>query len=376
MRLRTLIRTTLVVAAVAAGASTFVGCAPASATPNEREPSEPLPDGVVRIPETSRQFVTVEPAGSGNDSGTLRAPAHVEFRDGAVAQLGAPFEGRVVKINVRTGDAVRADEALVTLDCPEAAAVRAAVDTARVSLREAQAAVEREHRMLDQGIGIEREKIAAETKVSEIEAELARAEASLRFVGAGTGTTVILRAPIAGTVISRKATEGLAVPQGGDPLIEIGDPSALWVVADVFERDLPLVYRDARAHVELPSLQQALDGKVVSIGTVVAAGSRTAPVRIAVAANARPLHPGMYGRADITLAPTTGTLTLPTEAVLLKGRDTVVYVERNPTTFERRTVVVGAPINGRVQVISGVAPGDRIVVRGALLLDGSADQLL
>lgn len=376
MCLRTVIRSALVLAVLAAAASTLTGCAPASATPSEREPSEPPPDGVVRIPETSRQFVTVEPAGDGNDSGTLRAPAHIEFRDGAVAQLGAPFEGRVVKVNVHIGDVVRAGEALVTLDCPEAAAVRAAVDTARVSLREAHTALDREHRMLDQGIGIEREKIAAETKVSELESELARAEASLRFVGAGTGTTVVLRAPIAGTVISRKASEGLAVPQGGDPLVEIGDPSTLWVVADVFERDLPLVRQGATAHVELPSLQQPLDGKVVSIGTVVATGSRTAPVRIAPGASARLLRPGMYGRADINLAPTSGAVTLPTEAVLVKGKDMVVYVEKNPTTFERRTVIVGAPINGRVQVISGVAPGDRIVVRGALLLDGSADQLL
>ena len=376
MRPRILIRSVLAAASMAAAAPMLTGCSPASATTSDREPPEPTPDGVVRIPETSRQFVTVEPAAGGSESGTLRAPAHVEFKDGAIAQLGAPLEGRVVKVHVRTGDVVRPGEPLVTLDCPEAAAVRAAVDTAGASLREAKAALDREHRMLEQGVGIEREKLAAETKVSEIEAELSRAQAHLQFVGAGTGTAVVLRAPIAGTVINRKATEGLAVPQGGDPLVEIGDPSTLWVVADVFERDLPLVRANAVVHVELPSQQQTLDGKVVSIGTVVATGSRTAPVRIGLTSSGKLIHPGMYGRADIALAPADGALTLPTEAVLVKGKDTVVYVEKNPTTFERRTVVVGAPLNGRVQVISGVSPGDRIVVRGALLLDGSADQLL
>jgi cobalt-zinc-cadmium efflux system membrane fusion protein len=127
--------------------------------------------------------------------------------------------------------------------------------------------------------------------------------------------------------------------------------------------------------VELPSIEGTLDGRVASIGTVVSTGLRTAPVRIAVPSEVGHLRPGMYGRAEVSLA-ASGGLTLPIEAVLVKGKDTVVYIERNPTTFERRPIVVGQPVNGRVPVISGVSPGDRIVVRGALLLDGSADQLL
>ena len=127
---------------------------------------------------------------------------------------------------------------------------------------------------------------------------------------------------------------------------------------------------------ELPSIEGTLDGRVASIGTVVSTGLRTAPVRITLPSEVGHLRPGMYGRAEVSLAAVSGGLTLPIEAVLVKGKDTVVYIERNPTTFERRPIVVGQPVNGRVPVISGVSPGDRIVVRGALLLDGSADQLL
>jgi cobalt-zinc-cadmium efflux system membrane fusion protein len=298
----------------------------------------------------------------------------VEFKDGAIAQIGAPLDGRVVKVHVRSGDVVHGGDPLVTLDCPDAAAVRAAVDTATASLREANAALDRERRMLDEGIGIEREKIEAETKVSESDAELARARASAAFVGKGSGTTVVVRAPISGTVTARKATEGMAVQHGGDPLVEIGDPSAVWVIADVFERDLLSVQPGATAQIELP--EGTLHGRVTSIGAVVASGLRTAPVRITLTTEGKPLRPGMYGRAEIAVAADPGRLTLPTEAVLVKGKDTIVYIEKTPTTFERRTVVVGQPVAGRVPVISGLASGDRVVVRGALLLDGSADQLL
>jgi cobalt-zinc-cadmium efflux system membrane fusion protein len=286
------------------------------------------------------------------------------------------MKGRVVRVHVTTGDSVRAGDPLLTLDCPEAANVRAAVDTVTATLREARTALDRERRMLDEGVGVERERLAAETKVAELEAERARALAAVAFVGAGSGTSVVVRAPIAGIVISRKASDGMAVQPGAEPLMEIGDPSTLWVVADVFERDLPLVRQGAAARIELPSLQRMLDGEVTSIGTVVASGLRTAPVRLKVASRDTPLRPGMFGRADIAVADTSGHLTLPIEAVLVKGKDTVVYVQRDANTFERRTVVVAQPVNGRVAIISGLASSDRVVVRGALLLDGSADQLL
>jgi membrane fusion protein, heavy metal efflux system len=367
-----------VIAGTLSTAVALPGCsAPATATTQtERDLPDDLPDGMVRVPEASRQFVVVEAAGPVTEDGALRVPARVEFKDGAVSQVGAPLDGRVVHVHVSTGDTVRAGSPLVTLDCPEAASVRAAVDTANASLLEARASLDRERRMFEEGIGIEREKLAAETKVTELEAELARAEASTSFVGPGAGTAVMLRAPIAGTIITRKATEGMAVQRGTEPLVEIGDPSSLWVVADVFERDLPLVRQGATARVELPSLQQTLAGNVVSVGAVVSSGLRTAPVRISLSLHTTPLRPGMYGRADIAVGHDASSLTLPTEAVLVKGKDTVVYVEKSPTTFERRAVVVGQPLNGRVQVVSGLAPGDRVVVRGALLLDGAADQLL
>jgi len=376
MRLRLGISLWLITSCIAATGLATTGCSSARATPTERELPPPLPDGVVRISDASRQFVVVEPAGSDPTGTTLRAPARVEFKEGAISQLGAPMEGRVVQVHVATGDSVKAGDPLLTLDCPEAANVRAAVDTVSASLREANAALDREQRMIVEGVGIERDRLAAETKVAELEAEHTRALAAVAFVGGGSGTRVVLRAPIAGTVIGRKATQGMAVQQGGEPLLEIGNAATLWVVADVFERDLPQVRQGDVARVELPSIQGTLDGRVISIGSVVSSGLRTAPVRISVPSTDARLRPGMFGRADIAVAGTSGRLTLPIEAVLVKGRDTIVYVQRDATTFERRTVAVSQPVNGRVEIVSGLSAADRVVVRGALLLEGSADQLL
>lgn len=353
------------------------GCASAASTPPGESTSPPpaVEDGVVKLPEASRPFLGVEAVTSSKQSATVDAPARVDFRDGAVSQLGAPLDGRVVAVHAQIGQTVTAGEPLVTLNCPDAAEMRAAVETANANLREARAAVERQARMLQQGVGIERDKIAADTKVSELEAEVTRVRADSEFVGGGSGTTLVIRAPIAGTVINRRANVGMAVQKGGDPLIEIGDASALWVVADVFERDLPLLHDGARADVRLPSLKSSLDGHVSSIGAVVASGLRTAPVRIAIESRGVALKPGMYGRALLQAA--NSDITVPTSAVLIKdGKETVVYVQSEPGVFRRRQVVVGEHIGDRVQIVSGLAPGDLVVVKGALLLDSAADQLL
>lgn len=372
MRPPSLVR--IVRALLLAPASLSLACSStAGATHAARDLPPAPPEGVVRIDDASRRYIVVQDIGGAAVGGTLRVPVRVDFRDGAVSQVGAPFDGRVIGVHAHTGDVVHPGAVLVTLDCPEAAAARAAVATAGASLREARTVLEREKRMLDEGVGTERDTVAAETKVSELEAELARAQASAAFVGEGSGTRVVLHAPAAGTVIARKATEGMAV-QSGEALMEIGNAAALWVVADVFERDLPMMHPGEHARVELPSVSHPLEGRVVSIGTIVASGPRTAPVRIALAGGSG-LHPGMSGRADVAVDATTA-LTLPTEAVLVKGKDTVVYVEKTANTFERRAVSVSPPFNGQVRILSGVTAGERIVVRGALLLDGSAEQML
>jgi cobalt-zinc-cadmium efflux system membrane fusion protein len=332
-------------------------------------------DGAVRLPKSSLQYIQVEAVQTQGGSFDVRVPARVEFRDGAVSRVGAPAGGRVVSIAVKTGDRVRAGEPLLTIAAPDAAAARTALSSARTALREAQAAVDRQNRMMAEGVGIEREQLEAGFRLSQAQAEVDRAEATARVIGDGDGADVVVKAPIAGMVTSLKTSVGAAVAPGGDPLVEVGDPDAVWVVADVNDHDLPLMKEGSTAEVLLAASPTPLPARVVSIGSVVDPSLRTAPVRMALVSPLPGLRPGTFGRARITTIAQGATL--PAEAVLIRGgKDWVVYVAKGDDTFERRSVVAGRPLDGRVQVLSGLAPGDRVVVRGALLLDGSAEQLL
>jgi cobalt-zinc-cadmium efflux system membrane fusion protein len=332
-------------------------------------------DGSIRVPKSSLKYLTIESVQAEGGSFDIRVPARVEFKDGAVSRVGTPAAGRVVAIAVKTGDRVRAGQPLVTIASPDAASARNALASARTALREAQAAVERQGRMMKEGVGIEREKIESEFRLSQAQAEVDRAEATATLVGEGSGADLVIKSPLTGTVIDLKTSIGAAVAPGGDPLIEVGDPDAVWIVADVGDHDLPLITEGARAEVLLSALPSPLPARVVAIGSVVDHALRTAPVRLALASPLPGLRPGTFGRARIKTVAEGATL--PAEAVLIRGgKDWIVYVAKGDDTFERRSVVAGRPLDGRVQVLSGLTPGDRVVVHGALLLDGSAEQLL
>jgi cobalt-zinc-cadmium efflux system membrane fusion protein len=367
-----------------------VACSPAVGETVAFSPptSTPRPDGSVRLAKESRPYVVTRKVELGAASPVVLAPARIAFRDGAVSQVNLPITGRITQIHVKTGDRVKTGDPLVTITSPDAAAARAQLAAATAEHDAAVQEVARQDGMARSGVGVDSERVAAQAKLRQAEAELARAQTTAAMLGGGGGSTVVLRAPIDGTVIARHATVGAVAQPGGDPLIEIGNPSALWVVADVFERELAQVHDGAAVDVELPTRIAPVAGHVVSVGSALTGALRTAPVYIALdptgptGPTAAPgaadpeIRAGMFARAAIK-APAGRSIVLPAEAVLIQdGKTYLVYVKTGDDLFVARKVEVGRSVDGRVEVLNGLAPGEQVVIKGALLLDGAAEQLL
>lgn len=373
-----------------------VACSPAVGETVAFSPptSTPRPDGSVRLAKESRPYVVTRKVELGAASPVVLAPARIAFRDGAVSQVNLPITGRITQIHVKTGDRVKTGDPLVTITSPDAAAARAQLAAAIAEHDATVQEVARQDGMASSGVGVDSERVAAQAKLRQAEAELARAQTTAAMLGGGGGSTVVLRAPIDGTVIARHATVGAVAQPGGDPLIEIGNPSALWVVADVFERELAQVHDGAAVDVELPTRTTPVAGHVVSVGSALTGALRTAPVYIALDSTGPtgPIGPtgptaapgaadpeiraGMFARAAIK-APAGQSIVLPAEAVLIQdGKTYLVYVKTGDDLFVARKVEVGRSVDGRVEVLNGLAPGEQVVIKGALLLDGAAEQLL
>jgi cobalt-zinc-cadmium efflux system membrane fusion protein len=338
-----------------------------------------LPRGQVRIQPASLQVLRIQPVAGERDTAVVWAPARVVFQDDRVTAVGTPAAGRVVEVHARIGDAVRAGAPLATLSSPEASRVRTEQSSAGVELDLARLELRRQRTMFDKGVGIASELAAAEGKVRALSLEAGRARDASAFLGAGAQDRVVLRSPRAGVVVSRTATVGAGAEPGGSALFTVGDPSALWVLADVFESDMQGIGPGAGVQVQLSSLAQPVRGRVERVGAALNDATRRAPVYIAfdrpVAAG---LRPGALAQVGIEVASAPG-LAIPLSAVLIKDeRRSIVYVQRpgDETLFEARDVRLGLPLHGAITVLEGLRAGERIVVQGGLLLDGEASQLL
>lgn len=363
---------------LAALAPSLPGCSEAGAQELEFRPAnaERLEDGALRIREDSRRFVEVAEVGDDAVAALVRAPGRLAFREGAVSEIGPPSDGRVTDVHVRVGERVAAGAPLVTIASPSAAQVRGELARARVLVRAAEAELARQEEMAASGVGVAVDRARAEAELAQARAMLSALSATASSIGRGSAASVVVRAPIGGTVLARRATVGATVEAGGEPLVVLGEPGAVRVVAEVFERELPLVAEGARAHVSIASLRDPAAAIVEAVGGAVDPETRRAPVYLTLEDGgvATQLRAGMYARAEIEVGD--AGIAIPTSAVLVKdGGRTVVFVARDERTFAEREIRVGAPVAGRVPVLSGLERGERVVTRGALLLDGQAEIL-
>ncbi|QSA96616.1 efflux RND transporter periplasmic adaptor subunit [Methylococcus sp. EFPC2] len=329
----------------------------------------------VRLRPESLPYISVTTIEPKPFAGAISAPAHVDFRAKAISSAGTVVAGRISKIHVQVGDKVKAGDPLATLASAEAAQMRSDFLRAKAELEREENHYRRQEEMKRTGVGLEIERLDAEAQRDEARADYTRSLEALRMLGEGSGEEVIVHAPVAGTVLKANAAVGSAV-QPGAALFDLGESSALWIIADVFERDLLLVEKGSRVTIDIPSLDHPITGHVVGESAAIQAELRRASVFIETDSAEVPLRPGMFARVSIQ-ATAPKQIVLPTSAVLIKdGKQTIVYVEIAEGLFEPRNVLVGQAREGMTPVLEGLQGGERVVVKGALLIDAEAAMLL
>ena len=364
----------LVVAALAI-ATVLAGCDVSRATEEKQTLAELLPKGFIHVKPESVKMLDIAAVADPQGVQMAWAPAHVAFVEDRVASVSVPVSARVQTVSAHVGDMVKAGDLLATLVSPDALRTRYDVAAAKTAHDVAVVEAQRQQTMVDKGVGVEVDLRAAQAKVRETSQELARAQGTAALLGSGGGDRIELRAPRSGIVAERKAVVGTSAEPGA-ALFTIGDPQAMNVVAEVFESDLPGIFAGSSVQVEVPQLPKPLKGTVRYLGATLDKESRRAAVVVALSEQNPVLRPGMQAKVGVQLS-NLHEMLIPVSAVLIKDEShSVVYVQHENSQFEARVVTLGRPSRGLVPVISGLKVGEKIVVRGGLLLDGAASQLL
>jgi len=178
-----------------------------------------------------------------------------------------------------------------------------------------------------------------------------------------------ISSPIGGTVIEKMVLEGKYVTEG-ENLYKIADLSTVWMLAEVYEYELPWVRPGQRVEItSLSSPGNASHGTVSFIDPIVNPNSRTIRVRADIPNPERKLKPQMFVNAKLVASLGEKVLAVPKSAVLDTGVRQLVYVDQGNGVYEGREVTLGSEAAGYYAVTKGLSPGERIVVAGNFLID-------
>lgn len=345
-------------------------------------------DGVIRL--TKEQVATAKIAtavvASRAVSSEIVATAEIVPPDDGVARVGPKVPGRLSKLSVGVGDVVKAGQVIALVDSPELGKAKGDYIAALAVARVTRETADREKALFEKKISSERDYRVAEAEATKARAEKEAAEGRLHTLGLSDGqlaqlsadqhssSLVSVTAPIAGTIVERPVSLGQMVEPSAT-LAVIMDLRSVWVLADVYEKDLAQLAPKQKVTARVAAWSdRVFEGEIQSIGAVVDRRSRTVKVRVVMGNTDGALKPGMF--AKVTLAGSSGEprqgLFVPAAAVQRDGDESIVFVPISDHEFQLRKLETGVSTSEWVEVKHGIVAGEKVVTTGAFLLKSEA----
>ena len=306
------------------------------------------------------------------------ATGRVATIDASTGLAFAPLDGRVVKVLVQMGDHVKEGDKLVLVQSQDLASLGREIRAAQLAMRTRKALVDRLRMLVESRAASANDLMVAESELSEATLTATSASSRLRSLSVKqdgeTGYWIL--ASRGGVVVQLDAVLGKQVGPGREkPVATVANLDEVFVVGDVSKRDAESLTVGLGVIITEPGAanQAPLPGKIEAVSDLLDLERQTVPVRIRVENSRHELRPNEFVEAVFAPRATDQLVTVPSEAVVSDGATSVVFVETEPNVLRRRVVKVGRQTRERTEILVGLAPGDRIVVRGALLLLNAID---
>jgi len=342
------------------------------------------PDSLLRIDadmlrdlRITTATVEARPAGE-----RVAALGELGVNENAYAEIGSPVAARVTRVIAGVGDRVVVGQPLVELQSVELGKARADALAARARVELARTTLERKRMLAEERVVPQREAQEAAAAATSAAAEMRAANAALDALGvsAEPGSSedtsrFALRSPIAGVVIERNVVLGQHT-DSEHALVRVAELGRLWLTVHAFERDAVRIREGTPAEVAFAAVPgRRFPGTVTLVGRRVEPASRTVSIRIDVANTDGALRPGMSATAWLALGEdTTTVVAVPATSLQRLRNGWCVFLPRDEGIFEPRPVGRGRDLGGEVEVVSGLQPGETVVVEGAFFLKAEAER--
>jgi membrane fusion protein, heavy metal efflux system len=312
----------------------------------------------------------------------------------------SPYAGRVIKLFVKPGDTVTVGQPLFTVQAADMVQAQNDFISAATALNKARSAqnlaqiIDKRQRLLYEGKAVPLKEVqnaraaldAAENDVRSAEVALEATRNRLRILGKtdqeitdfqekGTiDPATLITAPIAGTIVQRKVGPGQYVGSGStDPVFIIGDLSTVWVVAFIRETEAPIVHVGQQIYFTVLAYpDRSFPATISYVAAALDPTIRRLLVRATVNNDAGLLKPEMFASVKILSGESDKAVAVPRDAIIYEGEAARVWVVRDKDSekaIELRRIKVGLTNGSMVEVLKGLAPGDRVVTKGSLFID-------
>jgi cobalt-zinc-cadmium efflux system membrane fusion protein len=309
---------------------------------------------------------------------TIAVTATISHNQDRLFHVTPRITGRVVEVRVSLGSEVKKGSVLAVLDSTELGQTKAEYLKAQTLLELAKANYEREKSLFDQKIAARKDVLAAEAEYRKVEAEARTLHERLRLYGLSEQTITnlnhapshyLLTSPGPGVVIEREISNGEVI-EVGKKVFTISDLSTVWVLLNIYEKDLARVHKGSVVKIRTESYpDETFSGKVTYIGDVVDPQSRTLPLRVAVPNPKGRLKPGMFATAEVvTGISSKQAILIPAPAIQKIEGKPAVFVRQQDGSFAKRDLELGRELGGQVEVKSGVKEGEQVVTEGSFTL--------
>ncbi|MEQ1574707.1 MAG: efflux RND transporter periplasmic adaptor subunit [Vicinamibacterales bacterium] len=386
--------------AIGSGAVWILTDRPAPETPSEDHAAD-LPAGIVEIPEAAQKNANVEIAAVAitRVPGALEVTGIVTPDESRVAHVRPLARGVVEKIAISLGSRVSEGQALLTYDNIELGQLVGEFLTEQAGLRQTQTDLEVKRTSLDRAeslikieaisqreLDIRRAEFtngeaavaSAQARVSRVEEQLHRfglSDADLKALKpdareaphrAASHST--LRAPFAGVVTRFDVASGEVVEPDKE-LFTVADISTVWVLADVYEKDLSKVTRNGTVAIKVDAYpDRTFTGRITHVSDIIDPATRTAKVRCVVENQDGALKLDMFAKVILGTSEERQALAVPSDAIQQVDGQSVVFTRQTATQFERHIVQIGRRSGNLVEILGGLDEGQMVVGKGSFYL--------
>lgn len=336
---------------------------------------------------------------------TVESPGQIQPNAELTTLVSTPSAGRAVKVLSRLGEIVKAGQIMAVIKSDPIGQVqsdllqnvlqaKADIKQQEVGLKLDKITFQRESILFQEQVSAKADLQVAENQLEKDQANLVALNAKLKayikvaqerlsLLGAPPDSAVkvvseckldpwvVVRAPRAGLVIERTINPG-EFNDGSKELFTLANLSQVWLIANIFEKDVESVKKGQEAVVSLDSIPgHPFPAKIVWVGDSISPATRTLPVRANVANPEQLLKPNMFARIKVSVGKVPALL-VPVSAIVQKGDCKLVFVPTSDNTFQERSVTTGADDGTNIEVLSGLALGERVVTHGGMNLLGDA----